>query len=196
MIDMMIVAVTDRKHCKDLMEQIGSMTDLDAVILREKDLDPKEYLELAKTIKKVCENKGMKFIINTFIDVARELKVGSIQLPLDIFRNEHDETSYFDPIWVSVHSVEEAIEAEKLGADLIIYGNVFETACKPGAGPKGLKELERVCSSVDIPVLGIGGINVENASSVVKAGARGVCIMSGLMDTDRPSDLISRIRDV
>ena len=192
-----IVAVTDRKLCKDLTEQVKAISDakVDAIILREKDLSEKEYGSLVKEIAEIVGDTDVVLFVNTFIETAIELKVKNIQLSFENFKSNLDKRSYFDSIWVSVHSVEEAMESEALGADLVIYGNVFETDCKPGLAAKGLKNLEAVCSSINIPVLGIGGIDEENAKTVIKAGARGVCLMSAFMSTDRPSEIVSKIRD-
>lgn len=82
---------------------------------------------------------------------------------------------------MSVHSVEQAVRAQQLGADFLIAGHIFPTDCKPGLPPRGLEFLGQVCRAVTIPVYAIGGITPENAPLAVKAGAAGVCIMSGAM---------------
>lgn len=91
-----------------------------------------------------------------------------------------------------MHSVEEAVEAESLGADYIIAGHIFETACKP-LEPRGPEFLRRVCESVEIPVYAIGGITSENVSSIADAGASGACSMSGIMTAEDPKDLIRKL---
>ena len=62
----------------------------------------------------------------------------------------------------------------------MIYGHIFETACKPGLPPRGLALLKNICESVDIPVFAIGGINKENAYKAIENKAFGVCMMSGI----------------
>lgn len=81
----------------------------------------------------------------------------------------------------SVHSFEEAVLAQKLGAAYITAGHIFETDCKKGAEPRGLDFLKNVCSSVNIPVYAIGGISQENYESALEAGAAKVCMMSQMM---------------
>ncbi len=90
----------------------------------------------------------------------------------------------FDFIGASIHSVEEARKAEKLGASYLTAGHIYETGCKPDLAPRGLGFLREVCQSVDIPVYAIGGIHLEKQqlSEIYEAGARGACIMSVFMN--------------
>ena len=100
---------------------------------------------------------------------------------MPIFREHYINLNEFDTIGVSVHSADEAAEAERLGASYVTAGHIFATDCKKGVPPRGLEFLRGVCEKVKIPVYAIGGINAENAKSAVGAGADGVCIMSALM---------------
>ena len=84
-------------------------------------------------------------------------------------------------IGASVHSPEEAVLAEKLGASWLIAGHIFATACKPDLPPRGLDFLRNVCSSVSIPVYAIGGITPERLPAIMQAGAAGCCGMSQMM---------------
>ena len=79
--------------------------------------------------------------------------------------------------------MEEALEAQALGCTYITAGHVFETDCKKGLPGRGLEFLRNVCSAVDIPVYGIGGIDADNIALVRNAGATGACLMSSLMVT-------------
>ena len=89
----------------------------------------------------------------------------------------------FAKLGTSVHSVEEAIEAEKLGATYITAGHIYATDCKKGLPPRGLLFLREVCEAVDISVYGIGGIkfHMDQWIELGKCGAIGGCIMSGMM---------------
>lgn len=86
-----------------------------------------------------------------------------------------------DSTWVSVHSQDEAIEAERLGADALIAGHIFVTDCKKGLEPRGLDFLRKICENVSIPVFAIGGIDDNNTELVKQAGAQGECRMSWYM---------------
>ena len=89
----------------------------------------------------------------------------------------------FSVAGTSVHSVEEAVEAEKLGASYISAGHIFSTDCKKGMPPRGLDFLKDVCRSVSIPVYAIGGIRIDKAQlqELLDCGAAGGCVMSGMM---------------
>lgn len=89
----------------------------------------------------------------------------------------------FDEIGCSIHSVEEAQDAVRMGATYLSAGHIFETDCKKGLPPRGLAFLRDVCASVPVPVYAIGGIHLDSAQLelVRNCGAAGACIMSGLM---------------
>ena len=87
----------------------------------------------------------------------------------------------FHTIGASVHSPEEALEAEALGADYVTAGHVFATDCKKGAVPRGLEFLRKTADAVSLPVFAIGGISPENIGAVREAGAAGACMMSQMM---------------
>ena len=105
-----------------------------------------------------------------------------IHLPLPILSGlTKRERSFFDEIGSSVHSVEQAAQAEELGATYLVAGHIFSTDCKRGVPPRGLGFLGEICDSANVPVYGIGGITEENEKAVTEAGAEGVCVMSGCM---------------
>lgn len=84
-------------------------------------------------------------------------------------------------IGVSVHSAEEAVMGERMGAGYVTAGHVFLTECKKGLPARGLPFLRSVCESVRIPVYAIGGITPDRVNDVLDAGAAGFCVMSGIM---------------
>ena len=95
-----------------------------------------------------------------------------------------EEKKKFTKIGISIHSVEEAKEAEQLGASYLTAGHIYATDCKRGLPPRGLGFLKEVCREVSIPVYGIGGIKFdeEQWNDMKKCGAVGGCIMSGMME--------------
>ena len=188
-----MIAVTDRSLCnEDFLERMERIAENhpEMIILREKDTPKDELCELAYRCLSICECYDVPLSLNGDLDVARELDICRVHLPLPKLRTE--DLSAFTLVGASVHSPEEAKEAESLGADYIIAGHVFETACKPFQ-PRGLEFLREVCGSVDIPVYAIGGIGPENVSLIAETDASGVCSMSGIMTTDDPKDLITRL---
>lgn len=92
-----------------------------------------------------------------------------------------EQRAAFDMIGVSTHTVEEAIAAEKLGADYVITSHIFPTDCKMGVPPRGLTHLHDVCEAVSIPVYALGGIHPDNADLCFEQGAAGVAMMSEYM---------------
>lgn len=180
------ICVTNRKLCQgnffQRIERIGEEGKADALILREKDIKEEEYLHLAEGVLAVCERWGMKCILHTYYRAAEVLGCRKIHIPLGILSSlDRECLQNFDEIGTSVHSVEEAVLARRLGVDHIIAGHVFETDCKKGMVGRGTEFVKKICEETDIPVYGIGGITKDNADVVMKAGAEGVCIMSGFM---------------
>ena len=185
--DFKIIAVSNRKLCnRPFLEQIERVCKIhpEAVILREKDLTEEEYGTLAKEVMNICSRYQVSCILHNFWKTALELGCTSVHLPLPILQKITDEEKKkFTKIGISIHSVEEAKEAEQLGASYLTAGHIYETGCKPDLPPRGLNFLKEVCQAVDIPVYAIGGIRLEKQqiAEIQKAGARGACIMSELM---------------
>lgn len=177
-----IIGVTNRKLCNDFYKRIKeiSKSNLKYLILREKDLEYKELLIMAKNVQSILKDSNIKLIINSNVEVAEEVNAYGIQLSFKDFC-ENKGKNFNGIKGVSVHSLSEAIEAEKRGANYIIYGHVFNTDCKKGLKPRGLIEFKEICNKVNIPVYAIGGINKENYKSVLEIGADGVAVMSSLM---------------
>ena len=187
-----IIGVTNRKLCNDFYKRIKeiSKSNLKYLILREKDLEYKELLIMAKKVQSILKDSNIKLIINSNVEVAEEVNAYGIQLSFKDFC-ENKGKNFNGIKGVSVHSLSEAIEAEKRGANYIIYGHVFNTDCKKGLKPRGLIEFKEICNKVNIPVYAIGGINKENYKSVLEIGADGVAVMSSLM---KNSILSSKIK--
>ncbi len=192
---LLIICVTDRLRCQgDFLERIEQIAKAlpYSIILREKDLQLKEYENLALEVSRICERYNVPLVINSQFNVAKKIKVSNIHLPMEIFVKHRDELSVFKKIGVSVHSVEEAKLAEAMGAHYIIAGHIFSTDCKKGVPPRGLDFLKIICSEVSIPVYAIGGITHNNINAVLKCGAAGICLMSQLMKCDSPTEVIKR----
>lgn len=189
----MIFCVTNRSLCKaDFLQQLRRIAGAkpDAIVLREKMLSEDAYMQMAEQVFSICQENQVQLICNTFIRVAERLAV-PVQLPFSAL-SQTDSLSV--PFGVSVHSVEEAIRAEQAGAAFLIAGHIFATACKPDLPPRGLLFLQEICQAVSIPVLGIGGIHVQNAASILQTGAVGFCIMSDFMQTDAPEWMMQQLR--
>ncbi len=155
----------------------------DVVQLRDKHADGGRLLEWAKEIRKIADTNGKMFIVNDRLDIAMLSKADGVHLgQSDIPVSDARELVSSDfLIGVSVKSVEEALEAERNGADYLGL-TVFETRTKADADPAGgLGLLNEIHLSVNIPVVAIGGMSRDNAASVVRAGADGVAFVSAVV---------------
>lgn len=182
-----IICVTNRKLVSgDFLARIREIVSTDqslhSLILREKDLSTADYEELAVPILALCKKAGVPCIFNSQPKLAVKLGADGAHLSIHAAKEMDAELKKQLPLFgVSTHSLEEAKEAESLGASYIFFGNVFETDCKKGLAGKGVEALMEICENVKLPVYAIGGINVENMQKCIEAGAAGVCMMSGLM---------------
>lgn len=189
----MLFLITNRKLCKDdFLSRINQLAKgkPDAIVLREKDLNQMEYEELALKVKAICDKNDVAFIVNQNIDIATKLRTCGIHLSMKDLKLHHNKISCFTRVGASVHSVEEAKEAQILGATYLIAGHIFPTECKKNLHPRGLPFLKSVCEAVEIPVLAIGGITLEKVSEILKMGAYGSCIMSEAMTCENPDKFL------
>ncbi|MBR6638308.1 MAG: thiamine phosphate synthase [Lachnospiraceae bacterium] len=194
-----ILCVTNRGLCReDFLVRIQKIAEARpaGIILREKDLTEEEYRELARTTIQICDEYGTPCILHSFVNVAKELGVKAIHLPLPVLRTlSKEDREVFTMLGASCHSVEDAIESERIGCTYITAGHVFETDCKKGLPGRGLDFLQKVCESVAIPVYAIGGISEENFDKVIKVGANGVCVMSKAMTCEEPKKYFAAVKE-
>lgn len=195
-----VICVTARAHSRDFLKSVEEVakSDVESVILREKDLAEDEYFALAQKVKKICDKYQKKLIINSFVSVAQMLGIKSIHLPFSEFKTNNNLHQYFEQAGTSVHSVEDAVFAEKAGADYIIAGHILATDCKKGIAARGTEFLKHVCDSVNIPVYAIGGIDdnsIKELSALKCHNFKGVCVMSALMKSNTPQALVKKIKE-
>jgi len=159
-----------------------------ALTLREKDLKENEYLKLIEEIYPICQKYKINLILhqNYDLNLDDKYKIDGIHLSYNIFKslNENIKAELikkYKRIGVSIHSLNEAKEAESLGASYVVAGHIFETDCKKGLEPRGLKFIEDLSSALTIPIFAIGGIDEKNSQSVINSGAFSICMMSTLM---------------
>lgn len=190
MSELPLIAVTDSASCPHpLPEQIERLTKLtqqrpQAVILRAKDIDSETYRTLAKSALQLCTAAGLPLILHSDWPLACELGICRLHLPLALLRQMPAcERAPFAWLSISVHSVDEALEAQSLGASVLIAGHIYATQCKAGLAPRGLSFLHEVCKAVQLPVYAIGGIGFDKAqhAELLAQGARGACVMSAYM---------------
>lgn len=180
-----ILCITNRSLCKeDFLKRIEkiALANPKGIVLREKDLTEDEYKSLAVKVIEICNRYNTPCILHNFTKVALELNHPYIHLPLHILDNiSAEDRGKFKVLGASCHSADDAVRAEKLGCTYITAGHIFDTDCKRGLPGRGLVFLKNVCQRVKIPVYAIGGISSESIKAVKNAGAKGACVMSGVM---------------
>ena len=193
-----ILCVTNRLLCnEDFLVRIEKLAAAHpkGIILREKDLSEDEYMGLASKVIAICKKHGVPCILHSFLNATKELKCTAMHLPMHILRElSIEDRQGFTLLGASCHSVEDAIEAERLGCTYITAGHIFDTDCKKGLSGRGLSFLKQVCESVSVPVYAIGGIDASNIAEVRKVGASGACIMSGAMQCENVDEYISAFK--
>ena len=159
-----------------------------ALTLREKDFNKNEYLKLIEEIYPICQKYKINLILhqNYDLNLDEKYKIEGIHLSYSIFKSLNQNIKAelikkYKRIGVSIHSLEEAKDVESLGASYVIAGHIFETDCKKGLEPRGLKFIEDLSSTLTIPIFAIGGIDEKNSQSVIDSGVFSVCMMSNLM---------------
>ena len=194
---MNIICITNRHlSVQDYMEQIRQIAKAgpQAVIVREKDLPQAAYEQLAAQVLAVCTQYHVPCILHTYAETAIRLGVKALHLPLQALLSlPKRQKQQFTLLGASVHSVEEALQAQSAGASYLLAGHIFATDCKRGVPPRGLSFLQEVCQASSLPVYALGGIHAENAGACIRAGAKGVCLMSGCMCYENLSERFERM---
>jgi thiamine-phosphate diphosphorylase len=142
---------------------------VDMIQIREKDLTGRELFELACKIRDIASGTHTRILINDRLDIALAAEIDGVHLPGNGLPAEKVRP-FVRVLGVSVHSVPEALQAERDSADFVVFGPVYDS---PGKTPVGLEPLRQVVEAVKIPVLAIGGITIENSAEVLKTGASG-----------------------
>lgn len=193
-----MVCVTARALCpRDFLSQLERVAaaGVDKVILREKDLPEPAYKALAASALELCRRHEVACVLHNFPQTAKELGARALHLPLPRLRKlPPQEREGFPLLGTSCHSLEDVLEAAKLGCSYVTLGHIFPTGCKPGLPPRGVEFLTQVCQASPLPVYAIGGIGPENVAQVKQAGTVGACVMSGLMTATDPARLVRQLR--
>jgi thiamine-phosphate pyrophosphorylase len=173
---------------------------VELIQIREKDLPGRELLALTREIVEGVRTSGKRtrVVVNGRLDVALAAKAAGVHLPADglPIREVRERGGKRLLIGRSVHSVQEARQAAKEGADYLFFGPVFETPSKLAYGPpQGAAALRKVTAAVRIPVWAIGGINLETLVELAGIPIAGVAVVSALMSSPDPLAAARALKD-
>ena len=184
--NLLLYAVTDRSW-------LGSETLVSAVEkalkggatfvqLREKELETEKFLEEAKTIKELCRKYHVPFVVNDNVDIAIAVDANGVHVGQSDMEagNVRELIGKGKILGVSAQTVEQAVLAEKRGADYLGVGAVFHTGTKADADYVSYDTLKEICEAVSIPVVAIGGINRDNIMELSGSGICGIAVISAI----------------
>jgi thiamine-phosphate pyrophosphorylase len=157
-----------------------------AIQLRAPELDDDALLPLAAELATLCRDADVLFVVNDRLEVALEVAAAGVHLGQDDDPGDARRRLGTDrALGVSVGGVDEAVAAERAGADYLGV-TVWSTPTKPDAEPRGLEGLGEVVEATALPVVGIGGIFASNATLVLEAGAAGLAVISAVAAAPDP----------
>ena len=184
--DLLLYAVTDR-HWLDgrrLVDVVRESLDggVTMVQLREKTLDEANFLAEAKELQALCRERGVPFLVNDNVEIAREMDADGVHVGQSDMEAQ-DVRALLGPdkiLGVSAQTVEQAVLAEKHGADYLGVGAVFPTGSKDDADDVSYETLKTICAAVSIPVVAIGGIAQSNVAQLAGSSICGVAVISAI----------------
>lgn len=184
--DMVLYAVTDRSwlHGETLYSQVEKALKGGATFmqLREKNLDEEQFLQEAIELKALCKKYKVPFVINDNVDIAARIDADGVHVgQSDMEAGDVREKLGPDKIiGVSAQTVEQAVLAEKRGADYLGVGAVYTTGTKLDADDVSYDTLKAICQAVSIPVVAIGGITRDNLMELKGSGIDGIAVVSAI----------------
>ncbi|RMF26352.1 MAG: thiamine phosphate synthase [Chloroflexi bacterium] len=201
-VDWSVYVITDRRVAGDrsILEVVRAALRGGATVvqLREKAATTRQMIELGRALHRITQEAGVPLIVNDRVDVAlavgaEGVHVGQDDMPAALARRLIGPDRI---LGVSAGTVEEAVQAERDGADYLGVGDVYGTPSKPDAGePIGVEGLAEIARAVSIPVVAIGGIRPDNAAAVIRAGASGVAVISAVVGAPDPEAAARRLRE-
>jgi thiamine-phosphate pyrophosphorylase len=179
-IDLSYVARSDVARVAEQMIEGG----VDLIQLRGKARSIDELVDLAAELHQLTTKSSTPLIVNDHAEIASQIPVEGVHVGQDDDSIEVARRKAGRQIVVgkSTHSFEQALAAQREGADYIGFGPIFATPTKPDYRPIGLSDISRVHAEVSVPIFCIGGINIDNLQSVIDAGAKRVVMVSALLN--------------
>ena len=190
---MLLYAVTDQSWLKEketLLDVVKEVLKNGATFLqiREKDLEEDNFEREAKKLKDICREYQVPYVVNDNVDIAMHIDADGVHVgQSDIKGRDIRSIIGADKILgISAGTVEEAVAAEKAGADYIGVGAVFVTSTKKNARNMSIDRLKEIVDSVNIPVVAIGGINEKNMMELAGSKIDGIAVVSAIFAANNP----------
>lgn len=194
-----LYVVTDSSFGRSHVEIAGQAIKGGARViqLREKRLPKREIYRIALELREMTKEAGATFIVNDYLDIAMVVDadgvhLGQKELPVDIARRIWKKDKI---IGLSTHSIDEAIEAVRASVDYISIGPIYETKTKEIHLPIGTEVIRRLRAKIEVPLVAIGGINLDNVSEIIRAGADGVAVISAIAGSSDISETTKKFLD-
>lgn len=191
--------IVQKKYSHTEIADLAIMGGADVIQFRDKVMPTGELIETARELKKICSKAGVLFIVNDRVDVALVADADGVHLGIDdIPLKEARKLLGKDKIiGGTAHSLKEAEEAWRNGADYFGFGHIYPTFSKHKITlPVGIDELVRVIEKINIPVLAIGGIGLNNISEVIQTGVHGVAVIGSVLKNQNPENAVKELRRI
>ncbi|WP_028782194.1 thiamine phosphate synthase [Thalassobacillus devorans] len=190
---MKLVAVTNGRVEAGAWSRVKEIEPLvDSIILREPHMGDADYQAMVEKLIASGADRD-KLCIHSRVEIACKTGVPNLHLKekgsgVKSVKQAHP----FLKVGISVHSLQAARQAEAEGADYVMFGHVYATNSKKGLEPRGIDELKYITSSIDIPVIAIGGITPDKLQELQGISAAGIAVMSGIFGDAHPLQAVKR----
>lgn len=187
---------TDTEFLNIIEEAIkGGVT---VIQIREKEADTLEFYNISKKVKGICSKYNVPLIINDRIDIALAIDadgvhIGQNDMPIKIARKLIGNDKI---LGISAHNIQEAKEAEENGADYLGVGAIFTTSTKKDANDVSIDTLKDITSTVNIPTVAIGGINLDNVEKLKDTNISGISVVSAIMNAENPKIASEKLKKI
>ena len=197
---MLLYAVTDQAWLKEnesLSDVVEKVLENGATFLqiREKDLAEDAFEMEAEKLKALCNQYKVPFVVNDSVEIALKCDADGVHVGQSDIKGRDIRAIIGENkiLGISAGTVEEAIAAEKAGADYIGVGAVFGTSTKKNARSMSVERLKEICDAVTIPVVAIGGIGIHNMEQLAGSGIDGVAVVSAIFAAEDPGKATAQL---
>lgn len=192
---MLLYAVTDQSWLKEnetLLDVVKEVLKNGATFLqiREKDLDEADFEAEAKKLQDICKEYHVPYVVNDNVEIAMKIGADGVHVGQSDIKGRNIRAMIGEDkiLGISAGTVEEAVAAEKAGADYIGVGAIFGTSTKKNARNMTMDQLKEIVEVVTIPVVAIGGINGNNMSELAGSKVDGVAVVSAIFAAENPGE--------